>query len=371
MALKKPETQPLCIDASKENRIQFNVFGGDQYTGFYFRVYSKTNQTQVVYWEKIYTISNYYTIPYDALNNGNSYYYTIQTFRPDPMNSQSEELSVMSDMLVTLDCYSEPTCSITGLTYSDELMSEVINSQNYSFDGVYSQGESIKIEKHQWFVYDANKNLLMTYPMVYSDSPRFSQMVEGFGAKEKYTIKLVCYDTFGRQCSSEHTFIADYIKPRVQQELVLENDGQSAAVKASISLIQIIFKSQNKEVVYQNDAMVDLTNNKIWVDEQIDLEQNYTIKLYAKNIPRVNKASSDYFFTITSRDGRVTIGMKEYDDRIHVYKLVKYNGSDTLISHYASEVMSGYKSNSSYVVIQINHVYGRIDVNAIVSGVIA
>lgn len=366
MSLVRPSLPTtIVLDALYDKEVVFGVYGGDQYTGYEVQIYN--NETNVLFFSTSKTTySNKYNIEANALANGTEYRFRIRTTL---ITEATEDYSEWSDYMI-IKCYTTPTCSIDNLVGADG--ERIIGNQNYVFEGTYYQAENVPMKSYQFILYDKNKNELQEFASVYSTGNSVSQKVEGFSPQADYFIELICIDQYDLQISSGLIgFSVQYEAPRIRQTVELENEKETASVKISSNMIQIIFKT-DEEPVFINEQELDLTNNRAYLDEQMDLAGNFTMKLYVRNLPHVDIGEKEYFMTLTSIDESVKIYMKESGNRIHVYKVLtpKPNGSD-IISHYMSPVIENYIPEQSAVVIQINHVNRRIDVYAQVIEVIA
>lgn len=367
MALVRPSLPTtIALDAGYDNEITFGVYGGTQYSGYEVQIYN--NETKVLHFTASKTTySNKFNIEANILANGVEYQFKVRTFKID---ETTEDYSEWSDPMV-IKCYTTPTCSIDNLVGADG--ERVINNQNYIFEGTYYQAENVLMKSYQFILYDENKNELQEFATVYQTTNSVSQKVEGFSPKADYYIELVCIDQYDLKISTGLiAFSVEYEAPRIRQRVDLENEKETASVKISSNMIQIIFKVDNEPPVFINEQELDLTNNRAYLDEQLNLTGNFTMKFYVRNLPHVDIGVEDYFMTLTSIDESVKICMKESGGRIHVYKILtpKPNGSD-VVSHYMSPVIEGYVPETSALVIQINHVNRRIDVYAQVIEVIA
>lgn len=369
MALLRPSlADSICIDVSHDNIITFSVHGGDQFVGYSVQIVDSSNRQ--VYSATKTTYSNSFNLQAgtNGINNGNEYKIRFQTIGIDGSTSGYSDYMIMY-------CYSTPVCVIptTNLPIDVDLNDRVVNAQNYTFEAEYSQAESVPIKSYQFFIYTADKELLHEYSVVFTSSAKFTQTVEGFSANTEYYIEVRVTDFYDRTVSSGLIhFTVFYEKPRIQQHLDLFNNKEQAAVECYSSLIQIIFKSDNEEVQYIDGQELDLRNNRIHLDEQIDLAGNFTMKLYLRDIPRKENGDDEYFFTMNSIDGKIRIKLKEYGNRIHAYKIFyPQNGINEIVSHYVSDIIPDYIPEESYVLIQINHTDNRLDIRAIVTERIA
>lgn len=361
MALIRPSLSDMVIlDALYDKEIQFNVFGGDQFNGYEIEIYN--NETNVLhYYVSKSTYSTKFNIEANVLANGNVYRLRVRTFYS---SSSQTDYSEYSDFML-VKCYTTPVCSIDNLL--NENGERVIGNQNHIFEGSFYQAENIPLKSYQYILYDEDKKILQTFNIVYSTGKKTQQSIEGFSSRTTYYIELICTDQNNLTVSTGLIdFYVLYEAPRIRQVVHLENDKDNAAVNVSCNMIQIIFKIDPKPPIYINDQELDLRNNTIaYLDEQLNLTGNFTLKIYAKNIPSVDIGEESYFCTLKSIDNSVQIHLKESEGYIHAYKILtpKPNGAD-IISHYMSAKIENYEPEKSYLVIQINHVNRRIDIYA-------
>lgn len=381
MALTRPSLpENTIMDASVDNVIMFEALGGDRVVGFDVQIAESNNLSKLIYSmsEKKDTYNRIH-IPANSLPNGAIYQIRVRTY------NETGEFSNWSDYGL-LNCYVTPVCVIDNIPIVDE--KRVVPEQNYIFVGSYHQNEGIAISRYQYVLYNSEKELIQQFDSVNSNkiisNNELSQRVEGFEVDTKYYVELKCTDINGLEVSSGLiSFVAEYEVPRIRQIVELENEAATASVKISSDMIQIIFKIEDGSVpVYINEQELQLykyvvnkdgQGNTIrkripivaYVDEYLNIPSNFTLKIYCKSIPRSSSGEEKYFLTLTSADGLTKIQMKEYDNRIHVYKTQtpKPSGAD-IRGHYVSDEIVGYRQNISYVAIQISHVNGRLDVFA-------
>ena len=363
LALVRPSLPAMTIlDAGYDKLVTFNVFGGDQYTGFDIEIYNNTTN-QLHFSASKTTYSNQYNIEANVLANGVDYRFRVRT-------KLESNYSEFSDFML-LKCYTLQVCTINNLPITDN--QRIVNNQNYTFEGTYFQAEGVPITSYQYILYDQNKNVVQEFNRVYTSSTSVNQKVEGFTPSTEYYIELKCTDQYELEVSSGLVhFSVIYEAPRIKQVVELENEADTASVKIASNMIQIIFKVDNEPPVYINEQEIDLRNNRAYLDEQLNMVGNFTLKIYCRAIPTVDIGAEDYFLTLTSIDKSIWIKMKESEGRIHVYKIVqpKPSGAD-LVSHYVSPVIENYVAGESYLVIQINQVNRRIDVFAEVTEMVA
>lgn len=366
MALLTPSLPELVtMDASKDTTIIFKT-ASSHHTGYRLVIYKKSTG-ETIKEQDITSSENKITIQAGTLQNGTDYLLTIRIIRGNNI-----EVSDWSEYC-TLVCYSTPICSIDNIESIDG--ENVVQDQNYLFEGTYSQYESIKLQSYHFVLYNKNNEVLQVfekhYPRNASTQVICTQKVEGLETETKYYIELVCVDKYEKETkSTRYEFVARYDKPRFTQFVEIENEESTASVKMEASMIQILFVT-DKEAVFINSSEIDLRDNraynKIYGDgsTRLNITGDFTLKIYCRNIPHTVSGEEKYFLTLTSGDGKTKIKMKEMDNRIHVYKVMTFENSNfPLSSHYASDVISGYVQNSSSLVIQINQTGGRLDVYA-------
>ena len=339
--------------------------------GYDVEIYDNENNTLFFTMSKTNTSSSKINIEANTLKNGVTYRMRVHT------NDGKGNYSDWSDFgLVT--CYTTPVCSVNNIEIIGER--RVVSHQNFTFVGSYRQAEGIDIQKYQYVLYDSEKSIVQEFDemsYVFIDSiNELKQAVSGFTPSTEYYVELKCTDKNGLTVSSGLIhFYVEYEAPRIKQIVTLENEKETASVKISSDMIQIIFKMENGDdqiPVYINEQELDLRDTYAYVDEYVNIPMNFTLKIYCRAIPTKYINQEEYFLTITSQDGLTKIQMKESGNRIHVYKTVtpKPSGAD-IVSHYVSNEIEGYKPGESYVVIQINHFNRRIDVFAQVTEMVA
>jgi hypothetical protein len=400
MALTRPSLPQKVImdvvfassDVQNRKRISFVCYNSEEWDGFNVRILD--NYGVVIHTASIGKKTASFEIGKDSgndihtkINNGNSYKIEVQTYVGSGENQKTSEYSSQCNLL----CYTQPVCSVTNPALENG--QRIVPTQNYIFTGEYSQSENVEIKTSRFVLYDKNKNLIQAYDEQYYDAPsvnmEFQQKVEGFTPQTEYYIEVQCTDQNDLLVSSGLIyFYVDYERPRITQVVDLENEKETASVKISSSMIQILFKVDDEPPFYINEQEIALReildaegnvvegtkHTRAYLDERIDITGNFTMKLYARMIPTTDIGEEKYFLTLTSIDGNVLIQMKESEGRIHVYKTLKPKPSGaTLVGHYASPVIEGYVPNdpNNYLVIQINHVNRKIDVFAQVVGSVA
>lgn len=380
MALTRPSLPDYTIiDVHYDNQVVFEIFGGDRIIGYEVEIYNNETNVFVVRLTESNIASNRIKIQANTnnLSNGTIYNMQIRTF------DEKGNYSNWSDRKI-LNCYTTPVCTIDNIAIDGDV--RVVPDQNYIFVGSYQQSEKIAISNFRYVVYDADKNVIQKFSVIDSSriesNSKLEQRVEGFAPDTMYHIELLCTDSYGLEVSSGLiSFIARYEVPRIKQIVELENEQETASVKISSEMIQIIFKLEDDEnAIYLDEQEIQLyrgsgknrTPITAYVDEYLNIPENFTLKIYCRKIPRKEINQKEYFLTLKSYDGLTKICLKEYDNRIHVYKITtpKPSGSE-IVGHYVSDVIEGYKPNNSSVVIQINHVNGRFDVTAQLIGAVA
>lgn len=371
MALTRPSLpENTIMDAQYDVQITFEAFGGTQHMGYDVEIYD--NETNVLFFamSKSNTSSNKISIEANTLSNGTVYRIHVHTFDSDGNYSDWSDFGLIT-------CYTTPVCTIDNIEIVDNR--RVVANQNYSFVGSYQQNEGIEIQSYQYILYTSEQEVLQVFDSVsYQFIEAYNELiqkVEGFTPSTQYYVELRCTDKNGLEVSSGLIhFYVEYEAPRIKQIVTLENEAETASVKISSDMIQIIFKLEDEETVpvYINEQELDLRGTYAYVDEYINIPMNFTLKIYCRAIPTQDIGEEEYFLTLTSSDGLTKIQMKESGNRIHVYKTVtpKQSGAD-IISHYVSNEIEDYVPGKSYVVIQINHFNRRIDVFAQVTEMVA
>ncbi len=383
MALSRPSLPISTImDALEDNGIVFESFGGDRVTSYDVEIRNNEDGKIAYSASESNIASNVIHIQAGILNNGFTYQISVRT------RNSAGDYSNWSDPGIIM-CYKTPVCTINNI----EIVGNdfVVPDQNFIFIGSYKQNEDVQIQKYQYFLYDSEKVLIQEFSSVIfefiTSDDNLTQRVEGFDPDTVYHIEIRCTDINGLTVSSGLIrFIAQYEVPRIRQELKLENEKETASVKISTDMIQIIFKLEDgAPATYINEQELQLFAEEVvngvakrtkeytaYVDEYLNIPMNFTLKIYCRGIQTTDIGTDKFFLSLTSEDGLTKIQMKECEGRIHVYKTTTLKlGGSVIRSHYISNVIEGYTPEKSYVVIQINHSNGRIDVFAQVTEMVA
>lgn len=384
MALTRPSLpDQITMDVADDTEISFSCYNSEEWDGYNVKIINDETNT-IHFTTTVNTSSNKFVIKSGECNlsNGVEYRIQIQTFKGDESSEYSDSCAII--------CYTKPVCIIKNIEIVEG--ERIVPTQNFTFEGEYSQSEMVGIKTFNYVLYDQYENVIQIFDKQYvSNAPanydQCNQKVEGFSPQTEYYIELQCVDQHNLQISSGRIkFFVDYRRPRITQVVDLENEKDTASVKISSSMIQILFKVDDEPPVFINGQEIALCevldaegnviegtkHTRAYLDERIDITGNFTMKLYARKLPTTAIGEESYFLTLTSIDGNTLIQMKESEGRIHVYKTVKPKPSGALlVSHYVSPVIEGYVPNESYLVIQINHVNRRIDVHAQVTEMVA
>lgn len=194
------------------------------------------------------------TIKSNTLLNGNTYKVRLRTYNrsinSDFSNSNSTNTSEWSDYMI-IRCYSDADVEITNIPV-DLTGNRVIRNQTFIFEGFYDQREGVGLKSYRYILYDRDRVLLQSYPVVYQTDGVLKQEVTGFRSNEEYYIELVTlnqYDIESRSILID--FRVDFQPPRVTQIFECKNDRENACVKIDTQIIQMLLKAEGN-VTFDN-----------------------------------------------------------------------------------------------------------------------
>jgi len=335
--LTTPILSPIIpFDATLDYELNFNIIGGSQVTKNNVVIVRVSDNVEV-YNNTIETFSYTHKIPAYTLTNNVQYKVRVRT------GDINNNYSSFSDW-VLFYCYAPASISITNITYGG-----IANNQNYLFTGTYNQPYD-PIKAYLFILYDENGVQLAVSPLKYSSVIEHAFVLQN---NTKYNIELKTQSQSGVEVSTGLIpFTASYIAPQMGAELQLTNIKDDGAV--SISIIAIQRNAEGSNYTFIGNDWIDLTaNNAIvrFVDGINTLSNNYSIKLYFKNIP-TNKT----FLKIISPYGNIQVNYSE--NRFHAWQY-----AHNLVGHFINSNSIAVKSED-IVCLEIKVIGGLIDIFA-------
>lgn len=265
-------------------------------------VIQRTSDDITVYDSTIESFALKHTVTGNSLSNGQEYKAKIR------VGDINGNWSDFSDWIV-FNCYSKPILSITSI------VNGVINSQNPLIQATYYQNEGDTLVSYRFLLYDNLDNLLYTYPEKLDGL--LQQQIEDLQNNKVYKIELKTLSEHNMESSSGLIpFVASYIEPKLSSVMNLRNLKESASVEVLCHLIQIIGEVGSGNISYEDGDWIDLSNGMIYFQEGVHIEDNFTLKLWCKQLPL-----NDVFLRLKSnRQGEIYL--KYQYDKIYLYKQI-------------------------------------------------
>lgn len=309
---------------SSLNDFTFNFIsvGGNQVISNELEIQKNSDNTQV-YLKRIDTFLFKHTVVASSLSNSQEYKARIRTY--DVSNNYSD----WSDW-ITFWCFASPTVSITNI--------DNVNNQTFDFIGSYNADDPIN--SYRFILFDENEVLLQSFPEVYSTN--ISQQIASLENGKKYKLELITLSVNGLEgTSGKLLFTPNYIQPRLNSVLTLENISNQGAVKITANVIQILGKTYPTPgitLTYENNDIVNLTDgNQVIFDEGFTCDSNFILKIWGSNL-----IENEVFLPLYCDYGRIEF--KQYQNRIHAYKY--YNNCD-ISAHFASNELTSIQSTDN------------------------
>lgn len=282
---------------------------------------------------KVVAYSGNHTIPANSFLNGIIYRYKIKVY------NLNDEYAI-SDYKV-FSCYSKPVVMIDNDGY--------IRNQTASVLATYYQNESLPLNAYEFTLFDEYENILEESGYLHDGllSYEFKYKLEN---EKTYKIECIAITTNGVSGSSgKISFIAQYDAPVVYFKLQANVSSGECYVDLAWSTVRIIGNAENSPVYLDNNTMIDLTSNVVTYDDGFILPDNFTLRMWIKNITEgVN------FVELVGNNGTLIVNYK--DSKIHVYRIV-----GDLITHIATdELVINYETMVYVCLQQFNGFYMNI-----------
>ncbi|MFI2856777.1 hypothetical protein ACH6EH_06520 [Paenibacillus sp. JSM ZJ436] len=304
---------------------------GDLSVAYQVRVYRNSDNALTYNSNKITSFAQNHTIPAISIPNGLEYKIEISIW-----NQQG--LTISSDREI-FQTTSKPSVSMGTIG--------TIGSPSYIFTATYSQAESVPIRSWLMILYDANKNKIYQSPI--SIEPSISLLIENLQSGQIYYIETQVTSAKGLVNSTGLVQISvQYQQPDIQVNLKAEN-VDNGGMKISWNTIQIIGKTTSPPI-FLEDGWIDLTNDTFSFSEGFSLSDDFTIKIWMKDI----KSDVD-LFTLKGTNGTLSLQYWDRDKSFHVFRDV-YGYR----SHNISPIVIG-----SDLFVCIQQVFSDINVTAI------
>ncbi len=268
MLLKPTNISPnnISVDASQNITISWENKGNRQYH-YQIKIHLNSDNTLVLDTTKISSLNTFHVVSAGTLTNGIQYKYQITVW--DQANN-----SINSDW-ITFKCSSVPIVTFTNLD-------TIILNDSYTFEGSYSQAESVPIKSWQMILYNNLDEIISTSPVTFNEV--ISYEFAGFTNDTTYKIELQVYSQDNLLATTgKIEFYIQYEVPKVALNLQAENVAHMGAVRLLWNVTQIIGQSENAEFVEENTKL-DVSNGKVWFDDNFNINNNFTLELWLESV---------------------------------------------------------------------------------------
>lgn len=298
MALQKPYNINLrgqTIDAKEQIRITWQV-SGDPSVAYQLRFFRNTDNSLAYDTGKITSFAQAHTLPSNTLSNGLEFkiQITIWNQANASISSDNEVFQTSSRPVVTLD---------TIVT---------VPSPSYSFSANYSQAESVAMRS--WVVYLYNSDKTKISQSSISIEPSIEYLFSNMKSGTTYFIEFQVTSAKGLVGTSGLIqFEVQYQQPDIKVNLTAENTD-NAGMLISWNTIQII-GSTTKTPIFIDGTFIDLTNDTFSWSEGFSLSQDFTIKIWMKEL-----VSKKDLFLLKAPTGDISLQYDAVLERLIVTK---------------------------------------------------
>ena len=350
MALTAPILDTISpFDAAFAYTLRFASYGGDQVVRNKL-VISNAATNAVVYDAQVESFLFQHIIPAGILVNGVSYRASVQT------GNAMNEWSAASNNIV-FKVSTTPVVSVTNVS------SGLVNNQSFSFVGSYSQAEGELLESFRFNLYSQNDILFKAGDAVYGTPTgsygALSYMFDGMQNNSGYFIELMVRTVSGMEVvTPKYFFTVQFFQPIIENVVHLENIPEQGGVMVSTQVVRLIWEHLRGDVFFEADEWVNLKNGAIYIEDGFDLNGDFTLKLWVKDIPEeVN------FLSLYTREGFLCLfrGVRYGISKIYAFK--KIYAAPTAVQFVYSGELTGY-SQGSTLFICLQKCGNRIAVSA-------
>jgi len=260
----------IAIDASLANTFSWKEDGDRQYS-FQIQIYNNVTSALVFDTTKLTSFNNFYVLASNSLTNGIQYKYKVTVW-----NSANES---QTSAFILVKASSTPTCAFTNLS------TNILNS-SYTFQGSFSQAQSVAIKSWQMILYNQYSEIIGNSGLIYSST--ISYEFVGLENNNDYFIELQVYSqdnllaTTGKQ-----PFHVQFSVPKAFLALTAETVQEKAAVALAWHVAQIIGTSTSS--TYIGGEKLDVTGGKIvYFDNGFNINNDFTLKVWLESITNYN-----------------------------------------------------------------------------------
>lgn len=225
----------------------------------------KDNATNVVVYEATQTTMRLeHKIPANSnIKNGKLYNASVRV--TDSTNSNSE----WSDVAL-LYCFTAPTFSINIVS------GQVIKAQTYGVEITYAQSEGELLQSYRVIVYNSNSAVVYDSNIRYIlDTVRISNLQDN---SDYYIVATGTTINGMNVTTGEINFSVDFIKSEAYFICELQNMYETGGIYIKSNIVSVEGYS-DKDVIYINNDIADLTNNVVHFDEGFSIGDDFALMI--------------------------------------------------------------------------------------------
>jgi hypothetical protein len=343
MALQKPVIKNIVyLDATKDYIIEFNSISGDQVVSNEIEIYNNLTST-LVYTLKIDSFEFFHTIPLNTLTNNIEYKIRLRTYNISAQYSEWSSYDVFW-------CLLPATVTVTNIVNGK------VNNETYTFTGSYVNSNSNdSLQSYKYFLYNIENNIVGFSSEIFDGLLLYE--FSNLRNSEIYKVEIKTISTLGMENTSGLIqFIPDYIAPKLNSILTVENIYNEGSVKLTANIISVLGVIVSGSISYENNDWVNLLSGVIKFEEGFRFDSDFTMKIWCKSL-----VDNQVFLELFSPIGKIEI--KRVGNRIEGFKYVTDsvgNKLGTIFSRFASNQLDFLSTDTLFIWVQ--HIDNLLDI---------
>lgn len=350
MSIQKPygiNINNQVVDCSKDYLLKWKT-SGDTSSSFAVSVYKNSDSSLVWSLPRTYSYAMSYTIPAGSIPNGDVYQLVVQVWNSANQTASSQPVifTASSSPVVTVDTIG------------------TVANNSYLFTAHYLQAENDPLSTYTVNLYNSDNVLLNTSGTMTDGLMEYR--FDGLKSGQSYSVEFIVTSKKGLTSTSGLiSFDVVYDNPSMYFELDAENLSESASMKLTWKIRQVVGKTTVVPVYVNNDE-IDVRGGSVYFDEGFEIVNDFTLKIWFREIA----VDTDLIY-LKGSNGSIRLQYKTTDKCFHIYKTV--NGWKYHYTYYfdlgsLGVFITPYQyieiGNSSSVFLAIQQKNARMDIIA-------
>ena len=316
----------LPFDATIDFQLNFSIpTYSDQCVKNQIQIFTQFDNTLV--YDSITTSFQLFSpVPMNTLINGINYQCQIRTYN---INNDASDWSVMTFFLVL-----SPMSLVLSIP-------SIVLSQSLNLDVTYSQLELEPILSSKFILYDSQKNQILISPEIFGLPIQYEfDLLEN---NTNYFVKCEAITQHGLLGDTGYIgFFVQFISPRVNNVITLNNQFQDAAVLASARIVRVLGQAIG-DYQYEVSEWINLIadGSMVYFDDANgwSMDSSFVVKCWLKGI-----VEDEVFLTLYGYNSLDKIEIQYYSNRVHVFK-----SSCGLVNHYVSQIITVLPTDTLFI----------------------